>query len=68
MEKLGTPAVSVITTAFEVAGRARARILGCERHPRVAMEHPLASRSTAEIARIAEVLVGQIATALTKEA
>jgi len=67
MEKLGTPAVSVITTAFETAGRARARVLGCERHPQIAMAHPLASRTTAEIAQIADQLVDRIAAALTQE-
>jgi hypothetical protein len=58
----------VITTAFEVAGRARARILGMEGHPLVVMPHPLASKSEAEVQAIAATIVDAIARGLTKNA
>jgi hypothetical protein len=66
LEKSGLPAVSLITTAFEAAARARARILGCERHPQVVMQHPLASKTMPEVAAIAEQLIEQIAKGLVK--
>lgn len=50
----------LITTAFDTAARARARVLGMEAHPIVAMKHPLASRKQDEIAAIAESLVEPI--------
>ena len=56
----------MITTAFEVAGRARARVLGMEGHPLVVMPHPLASKTAAEVKAIAETLVERIANGLMK--
>jgi hypothetical protein len=58
--------VTLITTAFEVAGRARAKILGMQEHPLVAMPHPLASRSALEVQAMAETLVDAIAGGLTR--
>lgn len=53
--------MTLITTAFEVAARARAHILGMEEHPIVVMRHPLASKSPAEVTTIAEEIVESIA-------
>ena len=41
--------MTVITTAFVVAGEARAATLGMPEHPRVVIDHPLTSRSLEEI-------------------
>ena len=56
--------MTVITTAFEKAARVRARILGMETLPIVAMQHPLASRTAAEVKVIAERIVEGIAQGL----
>ena len=60
--------MTVITTAFEVAGRARARVLGMEGHPLAVMPHPLASMTEVEVQAVAETLVDSIASGLTKSA
>jgi hypothetical protein len=59
--------VTLITTAFEVAARARAHILGVEKHPIVAMRHPLASKTPAEVKIIAEEIVESIACGLVEK-
>lgn len=56
--------MTVITTAFEKAGRVRAQILGMEALPIVAMQHPLASKTMAEVKVIAEQIVDGIAQGL----
>jgi hypothetical protein len=58
----------MITTAFETAGRLRAKTLGLEGHPLVAMQHPLASKTEAEVKVIAEGLVDAVARGLTDNA
>ena len=45
--------MTVITTAFVVAGEARAATLGMPEHPRVVIDHPLTSRSLEEIRSMA---------------
>ena len=52
--------MTVITTAFETAGRLRAGILGMGALPIVAMQHPLASKTASEVKAIAETLVESI--------
>jgi len=54
----------LLTTAFEVAGRARARILVMEAHPQVVLDHPLASKNRTQVREIAARIVDQIATGL----
>lgn len=58
----------MITTAFETAGRMRAKTLGLEGHPLVVMQHPLASRSEAEVKAIAQNLVEAVARGLAGDA
>ena len=65
MEKQGRPTATVITTAFATAARVRAGILRMGELPIVAMQHPLASRSQAEVTAIAEAIVGDIVRGLT---
>lgn len=59
--------MTLITTAFEVAARARARILGMEEHPIVVMRHPLASKTPAEVKVIAAEIVESIARDLVRK-
>ena len=54
----------MITTAFEVAGRARARVLGMEDHPLVVLDHPLASKTHSQVKEMAARVVEQIASGL----
>ena len=52
--------MTVITTAFDKAGRVRAQILGMSDLPIVSMQHPLASRTADEVKRIADTIVGAV--------
>ena len=54
----------MITTAFEVAGRARARVLGMEEHPLIVLDHPLASKTRSQVKEMAARIMEQIANGL----
>lgn len=56
--------MTVITSAFTTAARARAAVLGLGDHPIVVIEHPMASRTRAAMRAIAERLVDEIAAGL----
>ncbi|MBI3965596.1 MAG: hypothetical protein HY329_08175 [Chloroflexi bacterium] len=56
----------MITEAFTVAAEARAQILGLPDHPIVVADHPIASKTRAEMQSIAARLVDQIAAGLTR--
>ena len=56
--------MTVITTAFAAAGRARAQILGMGELPIVAIAHPLASKTESEVKVLAEAIVQSIVQAL----
>ena len=56
----------MITTAFEKSAHARAHILGMENLPIVVMEHPLASKSAAEVKAIAAQIVDGVAQGLAR--
>ena len=58
--------MTVITTAFEKAAHARAHILGMEALPIVSMQHPLASRTAAEVKAIAAQIVESVAHGLAR--
>ena len=60
----GCPAVTVITAAFEEAAVSRASVLGMPGQPRVVVEHPLASKTPAQIHSMAERFVEAIENAL----
>jgi hypothetical protein len=60
--------VFILTTAFLTATHARKRVLGMEDHPIVALQHPLASRSEAELSAIAAEMVDAIAAGLVRHA
>jgi hypothetical protein len=65
-EKLGLPAVNVITTGFSLAAKARARTLGMQDHPIIAVQHPLANRTTSEVENFARQIASQVADGLVK--
>jgi hypothetical protein len=53
--------VTVLTEAFQAAAKIRARTLGMPDHPTVVLEHPMASKTHAEIQAMAERFVAAIA-------
>jgi hypothetical protein len=59
-EKLGKPAVNVITSGFTVAAKARARTLSMQDHPVVAVQHPLANKTDAEVKAMAREIAKQV--------
>jgi hypothetical protein len=65
-EKLGVPAVNVITAGFSLAAKARARTLGMQDHPVIAVQHPLANRTTAEVENFAKEIAYQVTSGLVK--
>ena len=44
-EKIGKPAVSIMTTQFVSAAKLMARVLGSDGYPFVIIEHPISSAS-----------------------
>lgn len=54
----------MLTQAFETSARARSKILGMPNHPQVFVDHPLASKTEAEVNAMAEAAVDEIANAL----
>lgn len=57
--------MNVITTAFEVAAKARSRVLGIQPEAILTMEHPLASRTDVELKAIARAIAASVARGLT---
>lgn len=66
-EKKGRPAVTVLTEAFRTAATIRAKSLGMPEHPTVVIEHPLASKTEAQVSSIAERAVDLVASGLAKK-
>lgn len=56
--------MTILTTAFQVAGNARATVLGMPDHPRVVTDHPLTSRSPEEIREMADRAVEAVVAGL----
>ena len=59
--------MTVVTEAFQGAADARAAVLGLPEHPRVIVEHPLASRTPSEVEKVAAAAVSRIAAGLSRE-
>jgi hypothetical protein len=57
--------VTVVTEAFETAASMRAGVLGLPEHPTVVVEHPIASRTPAEVGTMAATAVARVAAGLT---
>ncbi len=60
LERAGIPAVSLCTDAFQITAEAMARSLGFPGYQYVAVPHPIASRTQAEIDVIARDFLPEI--------
>ena len=60
LERAGIPAVSMCTDAFKITAAAMARSLGFPGYQYVAVPHPIASRTQAEIDVIARDFLPEI--------
>jgi hypothetical protein len=52
--------VTVLTEAFRTAATIRAKTLGMPQHPTVVLEHPMASKTEAQVRGMAERFVEAI--------
>ena len=57
----------MLTTAFEAAAHMRGKTLGLGGHPLVVVQHPLASKTEAEVKVIAADIVEAIVRVLTEQ-
>jgi hypothetical protein len=65
-ERLGIPAVAVITDRFEASARAMAEANGLPDYPFAVIPHPVAGNSDDELARKAELAVRALVPLLTE--
>ena len=65
-ERLGIPAVAVITDRFEVSARAMAEANGLADYPFALIAHPIAGNSDEELHDKAEVAVSALVPLLTQ--
>ena len=56
--------MTVMTEAFKTAAVIRAKMLGMPGHPTVIVEHPMASKTEAEVLSMAERCVDLVASGL----
>ena len=56
--------MTVITEVFKTAAVIRAKMLGMPEHPTVIVEHPMASKTEAEVLSMAERFVDLVASGL----
>ena len=56
----------MLTRAFMKSAEIRSKILGMPSHPQIFVDHPLASKTEAEVIALAEAAVEEIAIALTQ--
>jgi hypothetical protein len=59
--------VTVLTEAFRTAATIRARTLGMPQHPTVVLEHPMASKTEAQVHDMAERFVEAIVNGLVSK-
>ena len=57
----------MLTEAFRTASVIRAKTLGMPDHPTVVLEHPMASKTEAQVLAMAERFVDQIAAGLVRK-
>jgi alkanesulfonate monooxygenase SsuD/methylene tetrahydromethanopterin reductase-like flavin-dependent oxidoreductase (luciferase family) len=67
-EKLGIPAVAVITDRFEASARAMAEANGMATYPFAIIAHPIAGNTDEELRDKAEVAVQALVPLLTQRA
>lgn len=66
LEKAGIPAVSIVTEPFTPTGHAMAESHGVPNYRFLAMPHPIANLTDAELNARADVLVAQVLDLLQK--
>jgi hypothetical protein len=59
-EKVGIPAASIITDVFESTGRAMAQAWGVPNYKYLAMPHPIANLTEAELDQRARAIVPEV--------
>jgi hypothetical protein len=59
-ERLGVPAVSVMTTRFTSAAKLMAKVLGMPDYPFVVIEHPISNAGDAGLEARARAVLGEI--------
>jgi hypothetical protein len=59
-ERLGVPAIAVMTERFVSAAELMSRVLGMEGYRFAVIPHPVSSASDAELKRMADLVLGQI--------
>lgn len=64
-ERLGIPAVGIMTERFASAAELMARVLGADGHPFVTIPHPISSATAEELAAAARVAAVECVALLT---
>ena len=59
--------MTVLTEAFRIAATIRARTLGMPQHPTVVLEHPMASKTEAQVRVMADRFVEAIVNGLVRK-
>jgi hypothetical protein len=59
-ERLGVPAIAVMTERFVSAAELMSRVLGMEGYQFAVIPHPVSSASDAELKGMADLVLGQI--------
>jgi hypothetical protein len=59
-ERLGVPAIAVMTERFVSAAELMSRVLGMEGYRFAVIPHPVSSASDAELKGMADLVLGQI--------
>jgi hypothetical protein len=65
-EKVGIPAASIVTDVFQATGHAMAQAWGVPEYKFLAMPHPIANLSEAELEARARAIAGEVAQLLLK--
>jgi hypothetical protein len=65
-EKVGIPAASIVTDVFQATGHAMAQAWGVPEYKFLAMPHPIANLSEAELDARARAIAGEVAKLLLK--
>jgi hypothetical protein len=65
-EKVGIPAASIVTDVFESTGRAMAQSWGVPEYRFLALPHPIANLTEAELDARARSIAGEVARLLLK--
>jgi hypothetical protein len=65
-EKVGIPAASIVTDVFQATGHAMAQAWGVPEYKFLAMPHPIANLSEAELDARARAIAGEVAQLLLR--